>query len=813
VFSQRPEALLPLGAFFIFQDATTASCFYISKIKEAPIMNSIKKRDGSVVPFSTEKIENAVRKAFVSTGERVSVALDANCRHIARDVAIQLDAVYADPVYIEDVQNEVEKSLMRASYDATAKAYILYRAERERQRDKNSRLMKTLYDIACSDAKDHDPLRENANIDGNTAMGTMLKFGSESAKTFYRAFVLSDQHRIGHEEGDIHIHDLDFLQLTMTCCQIDLTRLFKGGFGTGHGYLREPNSIGSYGALAAIAMQANQNDQHGGQSVPSFDRDMAPGVGKTLRKQFARLLSAGMGFVYHFGNGDYAEADEQVKEFLEDEDITLSSLGISKYLTQLASKIAREFSVDDNDRLFGIVATAAGRAILETERATHQAMESLIHNLNTMHSRAGAQVPFSSLNYGTDTSPEGRMVIRNVLKATIEGLGKGETPIFPIQVFKLKKGVNMEPGDPNYDLFKLALECSAKRMFPNFSFLDAPFNLQYYNPDDPQTEIAYMGCRTRVIGNVYDPSREIAHSRGNLSFTTINLPRIGIMSCGMGDFYARLQEKLELAASQLLERFSIQAAKKVYNFPFLMGQGVWLDSEKLGPNDTIGDVLRHGTLSIGFIGLAETLTRLLGSHHGESAEAQKMGLEIIGFMRRFCDKKAAETGLNFTLLATPAEGLSGRFVALDQARFGVIKGVTDKQYYTNSFHVPVSFDITACKKIQIEAPYHALTNAGHISYVEVDGDLANNLDAFESIVLYMGECGMGYGAVNHPVDRDPVCGYRGVIGEECPGCGRTEADGVSFENIRRITGYLVGTVERFNNAKRAEEQDRVKHVS
>ena len=778
-------------------------------------MNSITKRDGAVVSFSVEKITAAVCKAFIATGEIGITELNAVSARISRDVAIQADARFTDPVYIEDIQDEVEKALMRAGYDATAKAYILYRADRERQRDKNTRLMKTLDEIARSDAKDNDIKRENANIDGNTAMGTMLKFGSESAKAYYRTYMLPDAIRKAHEEGNIHIHDLDFYNLTMTCCQIDLTRLFKGGFSTGHGFLREPNSIASYGALAAIAMQANQNDMHGGQSIPNFDRDMAPGVAKTFIKVFIRQLND----VYADCCGLLECTAQGTAEFIVahmDEKLALENS--AEYNGVFAERLMDYYFEDvlgtevlDYKIALKIVKRARERAIRETEKATHQAMESLVHNLNTMHSRAGAQVPFSSLNYGTDTSPEGRMVTRNLLKATMEGLGKGETPIFPIQVFRLKKGINMDPGDPNYDLFKLTLECSAKRMFPNFAFQDAPFNLKYYKLGVPQTEIAYMGCRTRVIGNAYDPDQKISYSRGNLSFTTVNLPRLAIMSRDMTEFCQKLDDTLELASMQLLERFTIQASKKVYNFPFLMGQGVWLDSDKLASDGTVADVIRHGTLSIGFIGLAEALTRLMGSHHGESRSAQRAGLEIIGRMRAFCDKKMAGTGLNFSLLATPAEGLSGRFVKLDRERFGVIKGVTDKDYYTNSFHIPVGYEITICEKIRLEAPYHELTNAGHISYIEVDGNLSNNLDAFEQIVRYMGECGIGYGAVNHPLDRDPVCGYTGVIHDECPGCSRTNADGIPFERIRRITGYLVGSVERFNNAKRAEERDRVKH--
>ena len=453
------------------------------------------------------------------------------------------------------------------------------------------------------------------------------------------------------------------------------------------------------------------------------------------------------------------------------------------------------------------------QAEVETDRATYQAMEALVHNLNTMNSRAGAQIPFSSINYGTDTSPEGRMVIKNVLLATEAGLGNGETPIFPIHIFKVKDGLNYNEGDPNYDLFKLACRVSAKRLFPNFSFIDAPFNLQYYKPGDYNTEIAYMGCRTRVIGNVYDPTREIVTGRGNLSFTSINLPRLGILAGGdVVKFFEMLEDRMNLVIDQLLYRFKIQSQKRVKNYPFLMGQGIWIDSEKLNPNDTIGEVLKHGTLSVGFIGLAECLKALIGVHHGESKEAQELGLRIIGRMKARMDEESKKTGLNFSVLATPAEGLSGRFVKIDRKRFGKIEGVTDREYYTNSFHIPVYFPINAFRKIKLEAPYHALTLAGHISYVELDGDPLQNLEAFEQVIRCMKESGIGYGSINHPVDRDPCCGYTGIIGDVCPKCGRSDhGDNTRFERIRRITGYLVGTVDRFNNGKRAEERDRVKH--
>ncbi|MGN1161474.1 MAG: anaerobic ribonucleoside-triphosphate reductase, partial [Candidatus Fimenecus sp.] len=413
-----------------------------------------------------------------------------------------------------------------------------------------------------------------------------------------------------------------------------------------------------------------------------------------------------------------------------------------------------------------------------------------VHNLNTMHSRAGAQIPFSSINYGTDTSPEGRMVIKNVMLATEAGLGNGETPVFPIHIFKLKAGVSYNPEDPNYDLFKLACRVSAKRLFPNFSFLDAPFNKEFYVEGDPNTEVAYMGCRTRVMANNYDKTRSVTGGRGNLSFTSVNLPRIAIKSHGNLDyFFEELDRKIDLVIAQLLERFEIQAKRKVRNYPFLMGQGIWLDSEKLGIDDEVREVLKHGTLTIGFIGLAETLKALIGKHHGESKEAQNLGLEIIHHMRQRADEASEMTGLNFSLIATPAEGLSGRFVRMDRERYGEIPGVTDRKYYTNSFHVPVYYPISAFDKIRIEAPYHALTNGGHISYVEMDGDPTQNLDAFEAVIRCMYDAGIGYGSINHPVDRDPVCGYTGIIGDVCPRCGRHEGEGVDVEVLKKLKGY------------------------
>ncbi|MBQ8312223.1 MAG: anaerobic ribonucleoside triphosphate reductase [Clostridia bacterium] len=767
---------------------------------------NIRKRDGRMVEFDQAKIENAILRAFQASS---SAKGRETAQALAERVVTELEnneSVSSTPT-VEQVQDTVERVLIEKGFVRSAKAYILYRAERSRVREMNTRLMKTFEDITFKDAIDSDIKRENANINGDTAMGSMLKFGSEGAKQFYDMYVLDPRFAQAHREGDIHIHDLDFYTLTTTCCQIQLSTLFKDGFSTGHGYLREPQDITSYAALCCIAIQANQNDQHGGQSVVDFDYGMAPGVKKTFIKRYRMNMARAL---------ELLVGDEQAEENAAEIMGKLAEAGMSPSLEPNEEQQAAVLALliektNDEVQSKHIMEFAQKHAWKETDKATFQAMEALVHNLNTMNSRAGAQVPFSSINYGMDTSPEGRMVMKNLLHATEDGLGGGETPIFPIQIFRVKEGVNFNPGEPNYDLYRLSIKTSAKRLFPNFSFVDAPYNLQYYKPGHPETEIAYMGCRTRVMGNVYDPKREVAPRRGNLSFTSINLPRIAIKANGdVQWFFEELERKMQLVAAQLDERMAIISKKKVRNFPFLMGQGVWIDSERLDWNDTVEEVLKHGTLTIGFIGLAEALVALRGKHHGECEESQNLGLEIIGAMRAFTDKLSRERGLNYTLIATPAEGLSGRFIRLDKEKFGVIPGVTERDYYTNSFHVPVYHPCSAFHKLSIEAPYHALTNAGHISYVEMDGDPLQNLDAFEKIVRFMHDKGIGYGSINHPIDRDPVCGYNGIIGDECPCCHRKE-DGRPFERIRRITGYLVGTLDRFNNAKRAEEHDRVKH--
>ncbi len=769
------------------------------------MITKIRKRDGREVPFNIEKIASAVFKAASATGGKdYKTAMDLAERVVAY-IEETMDKRIPD---VEEIQDAVEKVLIETGHARTAKEFILYRADRTKVREMNTRLMKVYEELTFKDAKDNDLKRENANIDSDTAMGTMLKYGSEGAKQFYEMYVLKPEHAKAHNEGDIHIHDLDFLTLTTTCCQIDIQKLFKGGFCTGHGYLREPNDINSYSALACIAIQSNQNDQHGGQSIPNFDYGMALGVAKTFERGYKQNLRKSLELLT---DKDFESEINAVNELVYNEHNLKPLLNRMEAYIKAEKKYLLDY-VKDEAILDKAQAFAVKKTESETDRITFQAMEAFVHNLNTMHSRAGAQTPFSSINYGTDTSPEGRLVIKNLLLATEAGLGNGETPIFPIHIFKVKDGINYKQGDTNYDLFKLACRVSAKRLFPNFSFIDAPYNLKYYKEGDPNTEIAYMGCRTRVVGNSYDPSRETIFGRGNLSFTTVNLPRIALKSNkNLNMFFDELDKKIDLVIDQLYERYLIQAKKRVKNFPFLMGQGVWLDSDKLDWNDEVGEVLKHGTLTVGFIGLAECLKALIGKHHGESEQAQNLGLEIIGYMRKRMDEASQKFKMNFSLIATPAEGTSGRFIKYDKKLFGIVEGVTDREYYTNSFHVPVYHKINAIDKIRLEAPYHEMTNAGHITYVEVDGDPLNNLDAFEKIIRAMKESGIGYGSINHPVDRDPVCGYTGIIGDTCPSCGREEGSR-SFERIRRITGYLVGTLERFNDAKQAEVRDRVKHM-
>ncbi|MEG1312489.1 MAG: anaerobic ribonucleoside triphosphate reductase [Romboutsia sp.] len=782
------------------------------------MINLVKKRDGRLISFNEDRITRAIFLAASNVAEKEDKLPNYKmAEELTQDVIKILNTRYIDKIPgVEDVQNAVIKVLIEMGHAKTSEEYIIYRTERNRIRNSKTRLMKAIEEITFLDANDADIKRENANVDGNTAMGTMLQYGSTVSKEFCKTHLLKPEHTFAHDSGDIHIHDMDFFNMgTLTCCQIDIAKLFKNGFSTGHGFLREPNDIISYAALAAIAIQSNQNDQHGGQSIPFFDYGLAEGVYKTFKKLYISNIGKALKLLKVIKDTD------TIKKIInKSEKESGFRVGIKReyaYIDLEKCSIKDEFNLSD-EVVSNIQSFAFEEAIEETDKRTYQAMEAFIHNLNTMHSRAGAQVPFSSINYGTDTSEEGRMVIKNILLSLERGLGNGETPIFPIQIFKVKEGISLNPEDANYDLFKLACKVSAKRLFPNFSFLDAPFNIKYYKEGYPETEATYMGCRTRVLGNVCGD--EIVSGRGNLSFTTINLPRIGIKhgiinnnKINIEEFFTELDEKIDLVIEQLLERMEVQSNKKMKNFPFLMGQGVWQGSDKLGPEDTLKDVIKQGTLTVGFIGLAECLLGLIGQHHGESKKAQELGIEIITHMRNRMEQASEKYNLNFSLIATPAEGLSGRFTKIDKKIYGDIEGITNKEYYTNSFHVPVYHKLSAFDKIQIEAPYHELTNAGHITYIELDGNPSDNLEAFETIIKAMKEQGIGYGSVNHPLDRDPICGFSGVIeGDVCPSCGRNEEESeIKFERIRRITGYLVGTVDRFNNAKQAEVRDRVKH--
>ncbi|MBO5476409.1 MAG: anaerobic ribonucleoside triphosphate reductase [Clostridia bacterium] len=744
------------------------------------MITKVIKRDGRKVNFSVERIAKSIYKAANALGGQDY----SRSEELANKVYEKLDQIQENKqVTSQMIQDVVKEVLKDEGHSSTLKVYSTFREERDKVRERNLDIIKTYNKLTFEDSKDSNVKRENANINADTAMGTMLKYGSEGAKNFYQLCVLKPIHANAHKEGDIHIHDLDFLTLTTTCCQIDLIKLYKDGFCTGEGFLREPQSIASYAALAAIAIQSNQNDQHGGQSIPNFEYAMAKGVRVTYKKEYLKNLVKAIELLTDVENPE-AIANDVVKSIKYDKDIVACYEDSNGYLKVERKYLSKYFDKTTIDKIQKFTVKYTDKEVI---KATYQAMEGFIHNLNTMHSRAGAQVPFSSINYGLDTTPEGRLVMKQLLYATEAGLGNGETPIFPIQIFRVKEGINYNPEDPNYDIFKLSCKVSAKRLFPNFSFIDAPFNLQYYRKGDYNTEVAYMGCRTRVMGNVYDKSREVTCGRGNLSFTSINLPRIGIEAKGdIEKFFEMLDERIDLVIDQLKARFQIQANKRVYNYPFLMGQHVWLDSEKLGNSDKVGEVLKHGSLTVGFIGLAECLKALIGKHHGESEEARELGIKIISHMRERMDEQSQKEKLNFTLIATPAEGLSGRFVRMDKKRYGVIEGVTDREYYTNSFHVPVYYKTSAFNKIKIEAPYHELTNGGHISYVELDGDPSKNLEAFEQIIRCMKESGIGYGSINHPVDRDPICGFTGIIKDVCPCCGRKEFE--EANNIKeRIT--------------------------
>jgi ribonucleoside-triphosphate reductase len=788
----------------------------------------IRKRDDRVEAFDVSKITRAIFRAASSVGG-VDIAMASNiAQHVKDKIDLQFEGTVPS---VEQVQDVVEHTLVHEGHAKTAKAYILYRDRRSRARNSRSHLMQTMRDLTFKSRGAIDLKRENANIDGECTMGVMLRYGSEASKEMSLSELISPEFADAHVNGDIHIHDLDFYPLCWNCCQIPAGKLLEAGFNTGHGNLRTASNIQSASSLACIIIQSNQNDMFGGQSIPKFDYDLAPFVAKTFVKKLVDVMRVKYDDMLslqeleqiksacwaHYksqgtlvdpstwkGNSDAWELEVDTTTLLGTLCVIIGA-HTRTYHSSAYLNSPREY-VDTALHILNL-------ALDRTEKETYQGMEIVVHNLNTMHSRAGAQVPFSSLNYGTDTSAEGRMVIKNILLALDAGMGDGETPIFPIHIFKVKDGINGKPGDPNYDLFKLSIRVSAKRLFPNWVFLDAPFNAQYYKPGDPDTEAATMGCRTRVVGNTFDPQREIFTGRGNLSFISLNLPRLGLKHRNDGNleaFFEELDEKINMMFDCLLQRFEVQAKRQAKNFPFLIGQGVWIDGESLSPEDEVRDVIKHGTLSIGFIGLAECLKALLGVHHGESEQAQKLGLEIVGRMRAKADAKSKETGLNFSVIGSPAEGLSGRFIRMDRKVFGSIAGVTDRDYYTNSNHVPVYYPISAARKIDIEAPYHALENGGHITYVEVDGDPLNNLEAMEQIVEHMKTRGIGYGSINHPVDRDPVCGYTGIIGDTCPRCGRHDGEAISEKVLKAIRKRI--TKDNRSEEERIESSDRIPNV-
>ena len=862
----------------------------------------IRKRDARVEDFSSSKLIKAISKCF----DEVHNTNQALVYEIANSVQNKI----SDNTAVETIQDLVERELVsRGMYDE-AKAYIIYRHDRAKARDANTQLTKIFDDINKIESSELDLKRENANIDTNTSMGTMLKIGTEASKDYNLKYLIKPKFAMLHENGDFHIHDLDFYSITMNCLFIPLAKLLKSGFNTGHGTVREPQSIKTAANLACIVLQSNQNEMFGGQAFPTFDYDLAPYVGKSFVNHLRECLN------------DYFDSEDTEKDFKN-----ILTKEITDKIYQKNKTILNESSKAELRELLSVVPSELfekmyNRALVKTDKETYQAMEALIHNFNTMHSRClpadeiivaadgdtninklkvndyvlsfnvntqkyeykkvkrvldngekellllvlengqrlrctpdhklytskgyteaqyatdvltkdgfssivfmkndiaeevydievednhnfcvkdknsdnfvvvhncGAQTPFSSINYGTDTSEEGRMIVKNVLLATQKGLGRSETPIFPVQIFKIKESVNLNPNSKNYDLFKLAIKTSAKRLFPNFTFCDSPYNAQYYKEGHPETEIAVMGCRTRVIGNVYDPEHQQVTGRGNFSFNTLNLPRLGILAKGdLKKFFTDLDNLIDDAIQQLKDRFDYIGNKHVYNYPFLMGQGIYLDSDKYGPNDTIREILKQSSISVGFCGLAECLVALTGKHHGESEESQELGLKIIKHIRKRMDEESKKTGLSWSCFATPAESTAGTFLRKDRKIFGVIPGVTDKDYYTNSFHVPVYYETSISHKIDVESPYHEICNAGSISYIELDGDPNKNLDAYEAIVRYAAKKNLQYFSINTQNDQCPVCGYLGIIGDECPHCGFREDSGVSVEHLKELGIY------------------------
>ena len=697
------------------------------------------KRNGDVVDFNEEKIRNAITKGFLDYGE-ITEEKKIFIKDVIKDIQTEAQK-YTDGIEVEEIQDIIVAKMRKAGFRKVAKGYQEYREKRAKARE-----LSNVLDILSNEATEEK--NDNANVNGYTPSGRHLHISEDVIKSYMKNYFFSKDVTEAINAGIIYPHDLGWGITTMTCVQIDLPKLFKDGFSTGHGYLREPSNIKTAFLQSAIAIQSNQNDMWGGQSIPNYDYALAPYVLKTFKKHLKKLLA-------------YEDAKKH-----ESASIALESL---------LKQVDEIKSIEDVIPGYEYICKAA---YAYTQEDTFQGAESLIHNLNSMASRAGSQVPFSSLNFGIDTSPEGRMVSEYLLKAQMAGLGKHETPIFPILIYTLKKGVNFEKGDPNYDIFRLAMECSSKRLFPTYAFVDASFNLPYYERDPYYGIINTMGCRTRVMANVN--GREGAFGRGNISFTSINLPLLALRAKGNVDkFFKELDYALEIADKELLERYEGQCQNRKYNFPSLMEQGIWLGSDDLAPTDEIRDVIKQGTLSIGFVGLAECLIALTGKHHGESQESDELGYGIIKYIRDYCDKRVKETHLNFSCLGTPAETYCK--TALEQARkqFGIIPGVTDRAYFTNSSHIPVWYNISIADKARIEGKYHNLENAGHIFYCEVDGDISKNIDAFENILHIMSDADVGYGAVNIPIAECTVCGcsWRGSNDVHvCPGCGRDERE-------------------------------------
>ena len=734
------------------------------------MIQTVVKRDGRIVGFNEQKIMAAVRKAMLHTDK-------GEDERLVQQIADRIGFAGKPQMTVEDIQNQVEMELMKSSRKDVARTYIAYRNQRSVARKAKTRDVF----LEIINVKNNDITRENANMNADTPAGMMMKFSSETTKPFVDDYLLSEESREAVRQNRLHIHDKDYYPTkSLTCCQHPLDHILERGFSAGHGSSRAAKRIETASVLACISLETAQNEMHGGQAIPAFDFYLAPYV----RSSFVEELKA----LENLTGENYAH---------------LYNKEIDDYLKKPLDGLEGETRMVQH-------------AINKTVARVHQAMEAFIHNMNTIHSRGGNQVVFSSINYGTDTSAEGRCVIRELLNSTYDGVGNGETAIFPIQIWKKKRGVNYLPGEPNYDLYGLACKVTARRFFPNFLNLDATFNQsEAWKADDPKRymhEVATMGCRTRVFENRYGMKTSVG--RGNLSFSTINIVRLAIECMDITDkearinsFFAKLDNMLDVAARQLNERYDFQKTAMAKQFPLLM-RSLWTGAEELSPDETIEKVINQGTLSIGFIGLAECLKALVGAHHSESDEAQQLGLRIVDYMRCRCNEFSEKYHHNFSLLATPAEGLSGKFTKIDRKKFGVLEGITDRDYYTNSNHVPVYYKCSARHKAEVEAPYHEMTRAGHIFYVEMDGDATHNPQAIMNVVDMMDHYNMGYGSVNHNRNRCMDCGFENAEAdlEVCPQCGSRHLD-----RLQRITGYLVGTTDRWNSGKLAELKDRVIH--